>query len=135
MSRDDILDTQALRDEADGDPHIERQLLLLYITTAERCLALIQALVVHENRTEWVAATRELRLASLKIHAGQLLRLPRPATPLTTPPRGCAFTWKSRTPSSNSSAICGATICWSARRAIPERRNVRFLCRSYPSSG
>lgn len=75
MSRDDILDTQALRGEADGDPHIERQLLLLYITTAERCLALIQALVVHENRTEWVAATRELRLASLKIHAGQLLRL------------------------------------------------------------
>lgn len=75
MSREVILDKQALRAEADGSPNIERQLVLLYIATAEHCLTQIQALVVSGDRREWRAVTRQLRLASAKIHAGELTRL------------------------------------------------------------
>lgn len=75
MTPNAILDTQALRAAADGSPQIERQLLLLYIVTAEKCLMELQGLVVYGDRREWLAVTRELRIASAKIHAGQLTTL------------------------------------------------------------
>ena len=75
MSREVVLDTHALRAEADGSPLIERQLVLLYIRMAEQCLRQIQALVVSGDRTQWLAVTQRLRLASAKIHAGELTRL------------------------------------------------------------
>lgn len=72
MNRDVILDIQALRASAKGTAHGERQFFLLYVVTAEKCLARLQGLVVHGDRREWLAVTRELRVASARIHAWQI---------------------------------------------------------------
>jgi hypothetical protein len=75
MKPEVVLDLEALRAIADHSKQIERQLVLLFIGTAETSLVRIQWLVVHGNRREWQSVLHELRAASAHIHAKELAAL------------------------------------------------------------
>lgn len=75
MKREVALDLKALRASADHSPHIERQLVLLFMGTAERCLVQMQGLVVHGDSREWQSILHELKGASAHIHAHELAML------------------------------------------------------------
>jgi hypothetical protein len=72
MKREVVLDLKALRAHSDHSPHIEQQLLLLFMGTAERCLVRMQGLVVHGDHRQWQSIVRELKGASAHIHAKEL---------------------------------------------------------------
>jgi len=75
MKQDIVLDIKSLRASADHSPRIERQMVLLFIGTAERCLVRIQGLVVHGDSRAWRAVVHELKGASAHIHAQELAAL------------------------------------------------------------
>jgi len=70
-----VVDLEALRASADHSPRIERQMVLLFMGTAERCLGLIQGLVVRGDSRDWQAVVHKLRMASTHIHAQELSAL------------------------------------------------------------
>jgi hypothetical protein len=72
MEHDEILDLSALHTTADGSPAIKRDLLMLYLGTAEQCLRRMQASVVLGHTNDWNDVMAELRDASLRVHATQL---------------------------------------------------------------
>jgi HPt (histidine-containing phosphotransfer) domain-containing protein len=72
MKREVILDIKALHATADHDPQVERQLLVLFMGTAGRCLVRMQGLVVRADNREWQSIVHELQTASAHIHAKQL---------------------------------------------------------------
>jgi hypothetical protein len=75
MTREIVLDLEALRASADHSPAIQRQLVLLFIGTAERSLVRMQGLAVHGDRREWQTATLALEAASTSIYAKELAAL------------------------------------------------------------
>jgi len=70
-----VLDQKALRASADHNPRIERQMVLLFMVIAERCLVRIQGLVVRGDSREWQAVVHDLKAASAHIHATELATL------------------------------------------------------------
>jgi len=68
-------DLDALRASADNSPSIQRQLVLLFIGTAERCLVRVQGLVIHGDRQEWRTAMVAFEAAATSIHAKELASL------------------------------------------------------------
>lgn len=72
MKREIVLDLKALRASADHSPHIERQMVLLFMGTAEHCLVRMQGLVVYGGSQEWQSILHELKAASTHIHAKEL---------------------------------------------------------------
>jgi hypothetical protein len=79
MKREVVLDLKALNASADHSPAIERQMVLLFLGTAEQCLVRMQALVVHGGSQEWQSVLQELELASTHIHAKEIAAICRHA--------------------------------------------------------
>ena len=75
MKRAVVLDLEALRVSADHSPRIERQMVSLFISTADRCLSRMQALVVRGDAGEWQKVVHELEGASGHIHANEIAAL------------------------------------------------------------
>jgi len=75
MKDEMVLDLNALRVSADHSQRIERQMVWLFMGTAERSLVRIQALVVNGACREWQAVIHELKVASAHIHAKELVAL------------------------------------------------------------
>jgi HPt (histidine-containing phosphotransfer) domain-containing protein len=75
MISDVILDIQALREITDGDRDLERGLVRLYCSTAERCLVRLRGLANTDEKQEWKYAVHEFMGASANIHANQIAAL------------------------------------------------------------
>jgi HPt (histidine-containing phosphotransfer) domain-containing protein len=75
MISDVILDIQALREITDGDRDLERALVRLYCSTAERCVAQLRLLADQDEDHQWKRVVHELMGASANIHANQIAAL------------------------------------------------------------
>lgn len=75
MISDIILDIEALREITDGDRTLEGHLIALYFSTADRCMAKLEALAIRDENNEWEKVAHELKGASANIRANQMAAL------------------------------------------------------------